>query len=186
MENEDFLIQQCRTGNQKVLLEIYRQYYRQVYATCLRLTNVPADAEDLMQNSFIDAFTRIADYKGPSAFGGWLKRIAVNNCIDFIKRRRIHTIDLSETDDLVTEDEQDAFIEIELKVAQIKKAMAEITEDYRIILSLYFFEGYDQQEISYILKLSDTNVRTRLLRAKHALAKQLTQYQKVNTGFNSF
>ncbi|MBL7903464.1 MAG: sigma-70 family RNA polymerase sigma factor [Bacteroidales bacterium] len=181
MDQDDILIELCKAGDQKAQVEIYRKYFRQVYNSCLRIVNNTADAEDLMQNSFIDAFNKIKHYRGPSSFGGWLKRIAVNNSIDFLAKRKPQSDDLeaaleiSDTGSLTDESV------IEYTVELVKKAITMINDDYRIILSLSLFEGYDHEEIGQILRLSQANVRTRYSRARQSLIQCYNQLQHKKT-----
>lgn len=179
MDQDDLLVEGCKAGNQQAQMEVYRKYYHRIYNTCLRIVSNSNDAEDLMQNSFIDAFNKIKYYKGPSAFAGWLKRIAVNNAIDHLARRSIHVENIDQLHDIAEyQDENEEMIE--LKVEQVKRAMNNLLTDYRVILSLNLFEGYDHEEIGQILKLSQANVRTRISRAKQALIKNINQTQARN------
>jgi RNA polymerase sigma factor (sigma-70 family) len=174
MDQDDILVEGCKAGNQQAQIGVYRKYCQQVYNTCLRIVKNPADAEDLMQNSFIDAFSRIKSYKGPSAFAGWLKKIAVNNAIDYLAKRKQPGENLEILPDIADDDVSESEEFIELRVEQIKKAMNCIITEYRVILSLYLFEGYDHEEIGQILEISQANVRTRISRAKQSLIKHIS------------
>lgn len=183
MDQDDFLVQGCKAGNRQAQMELYRKYHHRVYNTCLRMVCIPEDAEDLMQNSFIDAFDRIKSYKGPSAFAGWLKRIAVNNAIDHLNRKKLSLEQIDHFPDITeTVDESEEIIE--WKVDQIKRAMHSLIPDYRVILSLYLFEGFDQEEIGQILRLSQANVRTRISRARHSLIRTITGMHSLNGSMN--
>jgi len=174
MDQDDILVEGCKAGNQQAQIGVYRKYFQQVYNTCLRIVKNPADAEDLMHNSFIDAFNRIKSYKGPSAFAGWLKKIAVNNAIDSLAKRKQPGESLEILPDIADDDASDSEEFVELRVEQIKKAMNSIITEYRVILSLYLFEGYDYEEIGQILEISQANVRTRISRAKQSLIKHIS------------
>jgi DNA-directed RNA polymerase specialized sigma24 family protein len=73
------LIEGCRKGDHKSQLQIYKLYYRQVYATCLKLSDNPAIAENLMHESFLDAFENIGSYSGDTGFGSWILKFLKNN-----------------------------------------------------------------------------------------------------------
>jgi len=179
MDQDNNLVEGCKAGDRQAQIDLYRKYYHQVYNTCLRLVCNSADAEDLMQNSFIDALGKIKTYKGVGSFAGWLRKIAVNNCLDYLAKRKL-TDSLPETMPEIpdqSDDEESAYIEF--RVEQIKKAMSNIIDDYRIILSFYLFEGYDHEEIGQILSISQQNVRTRISRAKHALIRQISRENNV-------
>lgn len=179
MDQDDKLVEGCKAGSQQAQIAVYRKYYHPVYNTCLRIVNNPADAEDLMQNSFIDAFSRIKACRFTAAFSGWLRKIAVNNCLDFLaKRKRSGEVNETMVDipDLSDADEQEF---IEFRVEQVKRVMKSLNDDYRIILSLYLFEGYDYEEIGQILKISQQNARTRISRAKQALINMIPQHYNI-------
>lgn len=185
MSQDDKLVEGCKAGDQQAQIEVYRKYYGPVFNTCLRMVNNHADAEDLMQNSFIDAFGKIKSYKGPDAFAGWLKRIAVNNCLDYLSSRKI-TGEIPEImPDIPEHSDREEEEFIEYRVEQVKRAMKILIPDYRVILSLFLFEGYDHEEIGQILSISQQNVRTRISRAKHALRNHVLQnYNTANNAEN--
>lgn len=171
------MVEECKSGSQRAQIEIYRLYHKQVFNTCLRLVCNKVDAEDMMQNAFIDALTNISRYKGPDTFAGWIKRIAVNNCIDYLKKRKIDPECREILPDVADEQSEIDGLELKLKVEIIKAAMDEIHSDYRIILSLHLFEGMDNEEICAILRIKEGNVRTRLSRAKKALLDCIKQIE---------
>lgn len=177
MDQVDHLVEECKSGSQRAQIEIYRLYHKQVFNTCLRLVCNKVDAEDMMQNAFIDALTNISRYKGPDTFAGWIKRIAVNNCIDYLKKRKIDPESREYLPDIVDEQFDNKEDELQLKVETIKAALNEIHSDYRVILSLHLFEGMDNEEICAILKIKEGNVRTRLSRAKKALLDCIKQIE---------
>ena len=133
-----------------------------------------------MQNSFIDAFGKIKSYKGIGNFEGWLKKIAVNNCLDFLNKRKQYEKPAETFPDIpeTSSNPEEEFIEYQ--IALIKSAMTKLHIDYRVVLSLYLFEGYDHEEIGQILKINQQNVRTRISRAKHSLLG-IIKMQKTET-----
>ncbi|MBP5474084.1 MAG: RNA polymerase sigma factor, partial [Bacteroidales bacterium] len=76
------LIEGCKRGDQKSQFQIYKLYYKAMYNTCFRIIGDPADAEDIMQDSFLAAFEKINTYSETVAFGAWLKKIVVNRSLD--------------------------------------------------------------------------------------------------------
>lgn len=172
------LIERCRKNDQKAQLEIYKLYYKPMYNTSLRILNHEAEAEDVMQESFLDAFRKMDEYKGEGSFGGWLRRIVVNNSIDTLKKRK----EMLPLENNVSElaDEPNGFAEsVEYRVEEIKKAVPLLHEEHRIILSLFLFEGYDHEEIAQILKISNNASRTRYSRAKGKLLKILADQRSI-------
>lgn len=169
------LIADCKKGDQKAQLEIYKLYYKAMYNSALRILKNQADAEDVMQDSFLDAFTRIQLYREEGSFGGWLKRIVINNAMDLIRKQK-PTDEIDESYILLT-DEQEDCIENDCRLEDIKEAMKIINNEYRTILSLYLFEGYDHEEIASIQNISYGLSRTRYSRARQSLLKAIRQLQ---------
>ncbi len=145
-----------------------------MYNTSLRILNDPQEAEDVMQDSFIDAFRKITGYNGSGSFGGWLRRIVVNNSLNALKKKR-NEFSFEEQRFDVAEDENNIYDDnIEYRIEEVKKAIGKLQESDRIIISLFLFEGYDHDEISQILNISNNTSRTRYSRAKSRLLHILT------------
>jgi RNA polymerase sigma-70 factor (ECF subfamily) len=174
-------IDRCREGDRQAQFRIYKLYYKAMYNTCLRIVNDTAEAEDIMQESFLDAFRRIESYQGDGSFGMWLKRIVVNNALDALRKRK-ETVSIDDSyGDIPEVVEENREEELQFQVAEVKKAIFELPEDYRIILSLFLLEGYDHEEISEILSISNQLSRTRFSRARARLLEILrsTRYHHV-------
>ena len=161
------LIDDCRKGNRKAQFEVYKLYAKAMYNVALRIVNHEAEAEDVLQEGFLDAFTRIETFRGETTFGIWLKQIIINKSINQLRKRKVEFISIDNVDVADTEavDEK----EIELKVNEIRAAVALLPDGYRVVLTLYLFEGYDHEDISHILKISETTSRTQYMRAKKKL-----------------
>ena len=152
-----------------------------MYNTCLRIVNDTAEAEDIMQESFLDAFRKINYYAGEGTFGSWLKRIVVNNALDALRKRK-ETTSIEETGiDFAEEEDQASEEEIRLQVQEIKLAMERLPEDFRVILSLILFEGYDHEEVCEILKINYNNSRTRFSRARQRLLEIIRESRLTRT-----
>ena len=176
------LIDKCRENDRKAQFEIYKLYYKAMYNTALRIINNREDAEDVMQEAFLDAFRKIDSYTGEATFGAWLKRIVINKSLDALKRRKeTFSIDQEETQ-LADKDMMEDPVEIlSLKVEKIREAILELPDQYRIILSLHLLEGYDHEEIAEILDIQYGTVRTRYSRSRQKLLAHLkTAYIKFN------
>jgi RNA polymerase sigma factor (sigma-70 family) len=161
------LVNGCRKGDRKAQFEIYKLYERAMYSAALRIVNHEAEAEDVVQEAFLDAFTRIGDFRGDTTFGLWLKQIIVNKSINCLRKRKAEFVS---TDGLeIVEEEAVDYEELEWKVEEIKAAVKRLPDGYRVVLTLYLFEGYDHEEISHILKITEVTSRSQLMRAKTKL-----------------
>ncbi len=169
------LIDACRTGDRQAQFKIYKLYYKAMYNTSLRIVNDTAEAEDILQESFLDAFQRIDSYSGEGSFGSWLKRIVINRALDSLRKTKdyvsIDSVDFDMPDTFAENAEED----IQLQVAEVKRAIMKLPDEYRVIISLFLLEGYDHEEISQILKISNQLSRTRYSRARQKLLRLLKE-----------
>ena len=173
---QDELVERCKLGDSRGFAELYRKYSKAMYNTSLRIVNNTGDAEDVVQEAFTDAFRSLEDFHYKSTFGAWLKRIVINKSINYLRKRKMDMIDIDKTNigHLPEEDTTDEQ-EIQMKVEDIKKAVALLPNGYRTVLTLYLFEGYDQEEIAEILQVSHATVRTQYMRAKQKLVQHIKQ-----------
>jgi len=173
------LILLCKQKNQKAQSEIYHRYAKSMYNVSFRIVKDAHFAEDVMQEGFLKAFTKIDDFKQEVAFGAWLKRIVVNCSIDFYKKNnQFKSEDFEATlykIEEVTTDITESNSFNDLKVKQILETINALKYNYRMVLTLFYIEGYDSEEISEILKISYSNCRTTLSRAKESLRKKLEE-----------
>ena len=138
-----------------------------------RITGREEDAEDALQEAFISAFKNLESYRADATFGAWLKRIVVNKSINVLKKRKHQWMPEDEQWDVAEEETQVDYRE-ELTVSRVKKAIEELPDGYRTVLSLYLLEGYDHQEIAEIMGISESTSKSQLNRAKGKLREKLT------------
>lgn len=172
----DELVERCKKGDAQSYEALYRQYSKAMYNTSLRIVNNAADAEDVLQEAFLDAFRTLHDFNYRSTFGAWLKKIVINKSINVLRTRKINLVDMETTDlQAVTEEETINEEEIHYRVEEVKKLIRKLPDGYRTVLSLYLLEGYDHEEISQILNISHNTVRTQYVRAKQKLLSIIKQ-----------
>lgn len=164
------LVQRCREGDAISFKKLYEHYARAMYNTSLRIVNNSAEAEDVLQESFIDAFHNISNFENRSSFGAWLKQIVINKSINQLKKRRISLVEMESAGvDNRQEEETPNEHEIQWQVNQVKEAIKQLPAGYRTVLSLYLLEGYDHEEIAEILGVAESTTRTQYIRAKQKL-----------------
>ncbi len=144
-----------------------------MYNTALRIVNKTADAEDVLQEAFTDAFMQLQSFQQKSTFGAWLKQIVVYKSIYKVKRDRLFIDDISTLEDKSDEPANGNTPDPELTVEKIKHAIKQLPDGYRTVLSLYLLEGYDHEEIAEILQVAHVTVRTQYIRAKNKLIEIL-------------
>ncbi len=164
------IIDRCREGNRQAQSQLYKLYYKAMFSVSFRILNDSMEAEDVMQEAFLSAFRNIKNYKGEVSFGAWLKRIVVNRSLDQLKKRRIKFEEVTEKTAQISESEMETTA---VNVQTIKEAIQDLPDGYRVVLSLFLIEGYDHEEISSILGITNSSSRTQLLRAKNKLRNSL-------------
>ncbi len=165
------LIEACRMHDRQAQEKIYDLYCKAMYNASFRILNHSAEAEDIMQESFIEAFEKLNTFRGEGSFGSWLKRIVVNNSINHLRRKKpTSSLEDEQFEMIDTVDEENEYSEnLFCRLEEVRKGLEELPENYRIIISLHLLEGYDHEEISEITGLSNGNVRTTFSRAKQKL-----------------
>jgi len=168
------LVVECKQGSKKACYELYRLYSKAMLNVAFRILNSMDEAEDVLQESFLDAFKKVKDFRQETTFGLWLKQIVVNRSINLLRKRKLDWVQMeSEQLENIADEEPVDEEEMEYKVAQVKQAMQLLPEGYRVVLSLYLLEGYDHEEIGQILNITENTSRTQFLRAKRKLSEVL-------------
>jgi len=161
-------------GSRAAQFELYKLYAKAMYNVALRILNYEEEAEDVLQEAFLDAFTRIVDFRQETTFGLWLKQIVINKSINYLRKRKMEFVSTDEISEVPDEDSFDDS-EVRLQADEIRVAIAQLPDGYRVVLSLYLLEGYDHEEIAHILKISENTSRTQYMRAKKKLKSILEQ-----------
>lgn len=163
------IVELSKAGNRKAQYQLYRLYSKAMLNICYRMLNSMEEAEDLLQESFAEAFKKLESFRFESSFGAWLKRIVVNRCINHLKKRRA---ELYYTDNLPENPSNQVEIDDDhthMEVMKIKKAMEQLPDGYRVIFSLYLIEGYDHAEIAQIMGISESTSKSQFSRAKQKI-----------------
>lgn len=173
------LIERCQVGDQGAQYEIYNLYSGAMYNICRRMMGDEDEARDILQDSFIDAFSKVSSLRETSTFSLWIKRIVTNNCINALRKKRLMTVELNESHDYVDDDDDD-FEYTRYKADQIMLAVDELPDGCRTVLSLYLFEGYDHKEIGQILSISESASKAQYCKAKARIRNHLTEGRMQN------
>ncbi|GAB2456173.1 DNA-directed RNA polymerase sigma-70 factor [Hymenobacter qilianensis] len=165
------LVERCRLGDRRAQAEIYKRYAKAMFNASLRITGDFAEAEDVLQESFLSAFRELHSYKGDSSFGSWLKRIVINKSINCLRNRRLQLVPLAEQHDSVGSDQDDDtdFTEVSWRADRLRRCIQELPDGYRVVLSLYLLEGYDHAEIAGILNITESTSKSQYSRARKKL-----------------
>jgi len=163
------LVEACKRHERQAQYRLYNLYAKAMYNICLRMLNDVGEAEDMLQNSFIDVFSKLNYFQYKSSIGAWIKRIVINNCINHLKKRRLEVVPLEHHDYGLYEDKPVTTCS-HLTVDKIKNAVQQLPDGYRMVLTLYLFEGYDHGEIAEILSISVSTSKSQYNRAKKRLS----------------
>lgn len=166
------LVERCRVNDRRAQIQLYRKYCDGMFGVAMRFLRDRDEAEDVVQESFIKAFVSLEQFRGEVSFGAWLKRIVVNGCIDFLKRKTHTTEALDEEHTLIDQEEEVRFGE-GIPLDRIAVAIGDLPGKYRFVVQLFLVEGYDHGEIAQILDISEVASRSRLLRGKAQLKDKL-------------
>ena len=166
----------------KAQAELYTLYSRTLFGVSLKYSRNYEEAEDNLQDAFLTIFKKIQQYKGKGSFEGWLKRIVINKSIDMLKAKKLELVAINEQVLGTVDEHNDWSVDDGITLDQIKEAIEELPERYRYAVMLFLVEGYDHQEISEILEITEVASRTLVHRGKKKLQEKLkTKYH--GTGY---
>ena len=167
------LLERCKKGDTSAQMQVYKNYYRAMYNASLRILKEEFEAEDIMQEAFLTAFTKLDTFKGEVTFGAWLKRIVINKSLTQLKKNNKYQDVKMEVIAEESNEIEEAVDYSALQANKVLDVLNSLKDNYRIVLNLNLIEGYDYEEIAKILGYTKENVRTTISRAKKKLKQQL-------------
>ena len=184
MMSDQQLIELCAKNNRKAQQVLYDRYSGLLLGICLRYVYDKAEAEDILQDSFIKIFYNIKDFSGTGSFIGWLRKVAVNTAITHYHKNlkyRYH-VEIEEyvsVETGVTSFEEDFFTSDELY-----KVLNELPAGYKMVFNLYAVEGYKHKEIAEILGIDTNTSKSQYSRAKAVLRQKLEKLGKLKSNYS--
>lgn len=176
------LIAECQANNRKAQLELYNRYCEGMFVVSKRFLKDSYEAEDAMQEAFIKAFAKLHQFNGEVTFGAWLKRIVINKCIDKLKSKKLELVAINENILSTADEDENWNIDDGIGIEEVKKTIEKLPEKYKYPLMLFLIEGYDHEEISEILNITQVASRTMVHRGKKKLQEEL-KILKNGTGY---
>ena len=183
------LIKAIQAGRKDLFAELVQRYERALYHFGLKMCSEPQDAEDVVQETFLNAYRYLNDFRYETKFKNWLYRIATSNCIKkrrkskFAPERELSLDEFLPQDEALVEQQVPAWATLPLdqllneELGQtLKRAVLEVPEKYRVVLVLRDIEGFSTEESAQILNLTPANVKVRLHRARLFLREKLKTY----------
>jgi len=180
-------IRRAQAGDSAAFDFLYQLHGRRVYALCLRMVNNPADAEDLMQEAFLQLFRKIGTFRGESAFSTWLHRMTVNVVLMRLRKKSLPTDSLEETLDPDAENSSpkrdvgapDLRLSGAVDRVNLERSIEQLPPGYRTVFVLHDVQGYEHNEIADIMGCSVGNSKSQLHKARTRL-RELLQEQVRN------
>lgn len=154
---------------------IYNMLSPKLYYVCLRYLKNDADAQDALQETFVAAYRKIDSFQGQGSFEGWVRRIAVNNCLAKLRidKKQFESDSFADQSQLISEESD--YLQKEETETSLLRALKELPDGYRTILNLFILEDYSHKEIGELLNITESTSRSQLARAKAALKLKLEQ-----------
>jgi len=155
-------------------MSIYNRYAKAMYQISRNIIKDDMQAEEAMQDAFLSAFKNLDQFKETSTFGAWLKSIVIHKSLDYVRKHKMYqnTLNIENLNLSNTLEKESDFTQNQNQ--KIKNGLEQLPENYRKIISLFYYEGYDHQEISKIMNISYANSRVLLKRAKEKLTSLIT------------
>lgn len=187
-KNDYHLVVKARTGDQKAYASLMQRYKDSIYFMALKMVNNKEDAMDLTVETFAKAFEKLEKYQPDYAFSTWLFRVATNNCIDFLRKKKLNTFSIHS---MMDDDEDSRPLDIKADTLnpeetsikkqesqELKLLIESLPQRYRNLLTLRYFDEFSYEEIAQQLDLPLGTVKAQLFRAKYLLGNILKDKQQ--------
>jgi len=148
-----------------------------MYNVALRIIKDEDEAEDILQEAFVKAYHKIHQFEYQATFGAWLKRIVINQALDTIRKRKDIFVNGEEELTEVVDEETKDWELIDLTVAKVRQAMESLPTGFRIVCSMFLFEGYEHKEIAEVLGISESTSKSQYHRAKLKIKALINGYE---------
>jgi RNA polymerase sigma-70 factor, ECF subfamily len=180
-DEELFLIERCKKYDSTAQQELYTLYRKKMFSVCMQYMNNYEDAKDMLQEGFIKILTDIRQYKGAGSFEGWMRRVMINTILmEFRKRKKMRFDSIENLELLGAESNEEInTLEADLNTMteqELLSLLEKLPDDLRIVFNLFCIEGQSHKEIAQLLSINENNSRIKLLRARKALQKHISDY----------
>ena len=164
------VVQKAQKGDVKAMASLYQQFSKAMFNICFRMCGNVPDAEDVLQESFLTAFKNLHQLKDENLFGGWVKRIVVNNCIQHSKKT-FYWDNWKEDEDIANEEQESFWDEVDLP--KLNDCIKQLPNGCRQIFTLYAVEDYTHKEIAVQLGITEGTSKSQYARAKTLLKEKI-------------
>ncbi|MDR2836245.1 MAG: sigma-70 family RNA polymerase sigma factor [Bacteroidales bacterium] len=171
MEKLEKLIKQCQKKDHKAFDELYKKFSPLIYGICLRYTKNEEDAKDLMQDNFIKILTKIDNYQFKGSFEGWLRKLTINNAINYLESSNYNSFKNDNIIINVNSKEETPFEKINAE--ELLMIINKLPIGYKTVFNLYAIDGYKHSEIADLLGISESTSKTQFKKAREAILEIL-------------
>lgn len=172
------LVRKAQNGDDSALSSLYRQYSKVMFNICVRMVGTRNDAEDVLQEAFVIAFKNLDQLKDSKLFGGWLRRIVVNECIRHCKKKNPWSDWQDEEYNNLTEDETEWWKEVSLE--SIHQSIKNLPDGCRQVFNLYVLEDYSHKQIAETMGISENTSKSQYHRARQLLKERIVKQLQTN------
>ncbi|MGV3630505.1 MAG: RNA polymerase sigma factor [Bacteroidota bacterium] len=170
--DEISLVNECIKGNPIAQKKLFEKFAPKMLFVCKRYCKDEQDAEDMLQDGFIKIFSSLDKYKHEGSFEGWVRRIFVNSCLDFLRKQK-QLGDTASLDDVSYKIEDASFTNKTLEVEDLMQMIARLPKGYQVVFNLFAIEGYTHKEIAELLRISEETSKSQYFRARAHLKNYL-------------
>ncbi|MBE1514918.1 RNA polymerase sigma factor [Nesterenkonia halotolerans] len=173
--DEVTLVARAQDGDLAAFEQLVDRYESRLLGLCIRMLHQNADAEDIVQDTFLTTWRRLDSLQDPAAFKAWIFRLASNGCLDFLRRKQVRRTDTVDPADMVEQSATGASVEHRAEasaaVDELDRVLATLPPEQRLVWLLYEVEGQSYAEIAEVLRLTEGSVRGRIHRARIAIVE---------------
>ncbi len=181
-KNEQQLISEAIANNRQAQQQLYSKYASKMLSVCRQYIKDIHHAEDVMITGFMKMFTNLKKFESKGSFEGWIKRIMIHECIDYLRVKK-NNFNHKDIDDVIYSEEEDNYeMEGDFSIDDIQLLIDNLPEGYKMVFNLYIIEGYKHNEIAELLNISEGTSKSQLSYAKRMLQTQITELKNKSNG----
>ncbi len=181
-KNEQQLISEAIANNRQAQQQLYTKYASKMLSVCRQYIKDIHLAEDVMITGFMKMFTNLKKFENKGSFEGWMKRIMIHECIDYLRVKK-NSFNHKDIDDVIYSEEEDNYeMEGDFSIDDIQLLIDNLPEGYKMVFNLYIIEGYKHNEIAELLNISEGTSKSQLSHAKRQLQIQITELKNRSNG----
>lgn len=174
-QSPDSFVARCQAGDVDAFEQLYKEHAGRIYALASRMAGSPDEGEDLLQEIFLQAFRKLGSFKGDSAIGTWLYRLALNHCLDFVRSKQARMGKVTETLDAETSFQPAARVETPIARIDLDRAIERLPPGCREVFVLHDVEGFDHKEVGEMLGIAEGTSKSQIFRARMKLRALLAE-----------